>query len=51
MTDVAYIKGHPITHAGTIPGKGVQSLIETKTENPLTHVTNIDKIGERMASM
>lgn len=45
MTDVAEIKGHRRTYVGAMPGKLVQCLKKTKTENPLVLIDEIDKIG------
>ena len=35
LTDVAEIKGHRRTYVGAMPGKLVQCLKKTQTENPL----------------
>ncbi|XP_067128852.1 lon protease homolog, mitochondrial [Centruroides vittatus] len=45
MTDVAEIKGHRRTYVGAMPGKIVQCLKKTKTENPLVLIDEVDKIG------
>ena len=45
MTDVAEIKGHRRTYIGAMPGKMIQCLKKTKTENPLVLIDEIDKIG------
>ena len=45
MTDVAEIKGHRRTYIGAMPGKVIQCLKKTKTENPLVLIDEVDKIG------
>lgn len=47
MNDVAEIKGHRRTYVGSMPGKIIQCLKKTKTENPLILIDEIDKIGYR----
>ncbi|XP_053406180.1 LOW QUALITY PROTEIN: lon protease homolog, mitochondrial-like [Mercenaria mercenaria] len=46
MTDVAEIKGHRRTIVGAMPGKMIQCLKKTKTENPLVLIDEVDKIGK-----
>ena len=45
MTDVAEIKGHRRTYIGAMPGKVIQCLKKTKSENPLVLIDEVDKIG------
>ncbi|KAH9520224.1 Lon protease mitochondrial [Bulinus truncatus] len=45
MTDVAEIKGHRRTYVGAMPGKMIQCLKKTKTENPLVLIDEVDKMG------
>lgn len=45
MTDVAEIKGHRRTYIGAMPGKLIQCLKKTQTENPLVLIDEIDKMG------
>uniref|UniRef100_A0A2M4BCC6 Lon protease homolog, mitochondrial n=1 Tax=Anopheles marajoara TaxID=58244 RepID=A0A2M4BCC6_9DIPT len=45
MTDVAEIKGHRRTYVGAMPGKLIQCLKKTKTENSLVLIDEVDKIG------
>ncbi|PSN42694.1 Lon protease [Blattella germanica] len=47
MTDVAEIKGHRRTYVGAMPGKVIQCLKKTKTENPLVLIDEVDKIGKQ----
>ena len=44
-SDVAELKGHRRTYVGAMPGKAVQALKKTKTENPLILIDEIDKMG------
>ncbi|XP_073960462.1 lon protease homolog, mitochondrial isoform X2 [Choristoneura fumiferana] len=46
MTDVAEVKGHRRTYVGAMPGKLVQCLKKTNTENPLVLIDEVDKIGK-----
>lgn len=46
MTDVAEIKGHRRTYVGAMPGKLIQCLKKTATENPLVLIDEVDKIGK-----
>jgi len=45
LADVAELKGHRRTYVGAMPGKAVQALKKTNTENPLILIDEIDKMG------
>ncbi|QPG75776.1 hypothetical protein FOA43_003137 [Brettanomyces nanus] len=45
LSDVAEIKGHRRTYVGAIPGRVVQALKKTETENPLILIDEIDKMS------
>ncbi|CAN6662918.1 lon protease homolog, mitochondrial [Trichomonascus vanleenenianus] len=43
--DVSEIKGHRRTYVGAVPGRVIQALKLTKTQNPLILIDEIDKVG------
>ena len=45
-TNSSYLKGHAITYEGSIYGKIVQILIESKCMNPIIYFDELDKISE-----
>lgn len=45
VSDVSEIKGHRRTYVGALPGRVIQALKKTQTENPLILIDEIDKIG------
>ncbi len=50
MTDVAEIKGHRRTYIGAMPGKVIQCLKKTKTENPLVLIGKLVLINKKKHS-
>lgn len=46
MINAVEIKGHRRTYVGAMPGKIVQCLKNSKSENPLILIDEIDKIGK-----
>ena len=46
LSDVAELKGHRRTYVGAMPGKAVQAVKKTKTENPLILIDEVDKMGK-----
>lgn len=45
LVDVAEIKGHRRTYVSSLPGRIIQCLKKTKTENPLILIDEVDKMG------
>ena len=46
-TDVSFLLGHNYTYEGSKPGRLVDALIEAKCCNPIIHMDEPDKVGER----
>lgn len=47
VSDVSELKGHRRTYVGALPGRIVQALKKTQTQNPLILIDEIDKIGRQ----
>ena len=45
MSDVSEIKGHRRTYVGAMPGKIIQCLKKTKTENPLILIDEVSALA------
>lgn len=46
LNDVAVITGHSSTYVGSKPGKIVDILIESKCNNPIIYIDELDKISD-----
>lgn len=49
LGDYAEIKGHRRTYVAAMPGKAVQALKATQSENPVILLDEVDKVGEGRA--
>ena len=45
VSDVSELKGHRRTYVGALPGRIIQALKKTQTQNPLILIDEIDKIA------
>lgn len=45
VSDVSELKGHRRTYVGALPGRIIQALKKTQSQNPLILIDEIDKVG------